>query len=224
MTSFIILSKEKEKRLEHAKEICASQKIHAFDITVIERETATKQNAQSIGIEEVKKIQKNLFLKPIKSQQKAVIIEEAHLLTIEAQNALLKVLEEPPANTLILLNAETKEALLPTIHSRCQLIQLEETCEEIREEDCDEITRFLENISHMSIGERLKLAEQKAKDKNGALSWIQNVILLKREQLLENANDLEGIVMMRQFQTLYTIIKTTNTNPRLAIENTLIGL
>lgn len=222
MTSFIIISKDKDKRLEHVRKICTSQKIHAFDITVIERETATKQNAQSIGIEEVKKIQKKLFLKPIKSIHKAVIIEEAHLLTLEAQNALLKVLEEPPANTLIFLTADNKEALLPTIHSRCQLVQLEETCDEIGEEDCDEIIQFLEHLNAMQIGERLKIAEQKAKEKEKALTWVKEVILVQRTLLLTNPDLQEGIRTLRIFQNLYTILKTTNVNPRMSLEYTLL--
>lgn len=224
MTSFIIISTDKNRRLKYSNDYCKQLHISLFDITVIERDLSAKQVPQSIGIEEIKKIQKKLFLKPVNSQQKAVIIEDAHLLTPEAQNALLKVLEEPPANTLIFLNTENKEMLLPTIHSRCKVIQLEETAKTLTPKETEEISDFLNRLSTISIGERMKIAETKAKDKYTALTWIQNVILLKREQLLKHSDDLDGIITLRQFQNLYTLIKTTNTNARLAIENALLQL
>lgn len=54
--------------------------------------------------------------------RRAIIVEHAHNLTIEAQNALLKLLEEPPANTLIILTVNRATELLPTISSRLQSI------------------------------------------------------------------------------------------------------
>ena len=56
--------------------------------------------------------------------RRAIVIEQAHLLTIEAQNALLKLLEEPPAGTVLVLTAASGQALLPTICSRAQIITL----------------------------------------------------------------------------------------------------
>lgn len=135
MVSFIVISKDKEKRVSYAQDLCAKQAIDRFDITLIEKDQSEKAPKQSIGIEEVKQMQKKIFFKPIKSSTKAVIIEDAHLLTPEAQNALLKVLEEPPANTVIILGADSKEALLPTIRSRCQLIELEEALPKLTEKE-----------------------------------------------------------------------------------------
>jgi len=53
---------------------------------------------------------------------KVFIVDEAHLLGVEAQNALLKTIEEPPGGTLIVLVTPSEERLLPTIRSRCQLV------------------------------------------------------------------------------------------------------
>lgn len=78
----------------------------------------------SISIESVRELQKFLQLKTIGSQplRRAVIIEHAQTLSIEAQNAFLKLLEEPPADTLIILTVNSPRALLPTIISRVQTI------------------------------------------------------------------------------------------------------
>src|SRR5579864_842881 len=103
MVSFIVIAKEKEKRETYVKEFAQQHTIDHFDVTLIEKDTSTKPPTQSIGIETVKLIQKKLFLKPIKSKNKLLTIEDAQLLTPEAQNALLKILEEPPLHTFIIL-------------------------------------------------------------------------------------------------------------------------
>src|ERR1700744_3250250 len=159
MVSFILIAKEKKKREVYVKEYAVNHAIHQFDITIIEKDTS-KKATQSIGIEDIKKLQEKLFLKPIRSQTKLVVIEDAHLLTTEAQNALLKVLEEPPANTNIILAAETKELLLPTILSRCQLIELEEEKKKISEKTIEELNQFIEKLPMLSLEERLKYAEE----------------------------------------------------------------
>ena len=108
MVSFIVIAKEKRKREAYSKEFAKEHVINAFDITIIEKD---ETKVQSIGIETIKQIHKKIFLKPIKSKEKLIIIEDAQLLTPEAQNALLKVLEEPPAHTFIMLGTERQEAL-----------------------------------------------------------------------------------------------------------------
>ncbi|HET8671851.1 MAG TPA: hypothetical protein VFM05_14895, partial [Candidatus Saccharimonadales bacterium] len=62
--------------------------------------------------------------------RRAVIIEHAELLTVEAQNAFLKLLEEPPADTILALTADNPQALLPTILSRVQLLAVHAPSEE----------------------------------------------------------------------------------------------
>src|SRR6185437_10060929 len=123
MVSFIVAAKDKKKREAFEKKHAELHNINTFDITVIEKDEAAK--AQSIGIEIIKQFQKKIFLKPIKSKEKLVIIEDAQALTPEAQNALLKLLEEPPAHTRIILGTENFDTLLPTIQSRCQIVILE---------------------------------------------------------------------------------------------------
>lgn len=87
----------------------------------------TAGDGKSIGIEAVRDIEHFLSLKVPDGQKaaahnRAIIIEDAHLLTTEAQNALLKTLEEPPRGTFIILTAASGQALLPTIRSRAQSI------------------------------------------------------------------------------------------------------
>jgi replication-associated recombination protein RarA len=78
----------------------------------------------SISIDAIRELQKFLQLKTIGKQplRRVVILEHAEGLTTEAQNAFLKLLEEPPADTIMLLTVDTVRALLPTIRSRVQTL------------------------------------------------------------------------------------------------------
>ncbi len=223
MVSFILIAKDKKKRETFIKEYAKKHNIGPLDVTIIEKDQSAKPPTQSIGIETVILIQKKLFLKPFKSTKKLIIIEDAEFLTKQAQNALLKVLEEPPANTIIFLGTQTKEVLLPTILSRCQIIELEEEQKKLSEKTIDELNNFIETLRDMSIGERLKQAEQLAKDKEKATLWIENLILVMREKLLDDYS-LETVYEIKKLQSLHTLLKTTNVNPRFALEETLLSL
>ena len=81
---------------------------------------------QVIPIDDVRKAQQFMRLKTIGDNQlrRALVIEDAHYLTTEAQNAFLKLLEEPPTDTIIILTASKGRKLLPTINSRVQHIDI----------------------------------------------------------------------------------------------------
>lgn len=80
----------------------------------------------AISIDTIRLLQEFVKLKTIGSQpiRRAIIIEQAQTMTLEAQNAFLKLLEEPPTDTIIILTATPNQSLLPTIYSRLQKIQL----------------------------------------------------------------------------------------------------
>lgn len=84
----------------------------------------TAEDGKSIGIDAVRQMERFLSLKvPGRSvHNRAVIINNAQLLSVEAQNALLKVLEEPPKGTFIILTLGSEQAVLPTIRSRAPTI------------------------------------------------------------------------------------------------------
>lgn len=65
----------------------------------------------------------DLALRPMSARRRIAVIDDAHLLNVESANALLKTLEEPPRDSLLILVANDFEALLPTIRSRCQPIR-----------------------------------------------------------------------------------------------------
>ncbi|WP_434510862.1 DNA polymerase III subunit delta' [Desulfitobacterium sp. AusDCA] len=76
----------------------------------------------SFGIEEILQWQEKVYRKHFEGKYKVFILEQADRLTLPAENALLKVIEEPPERTIIILSAQNAETLLPTIQSRAQNI------------------------------------------------------------------------------------------------------
>jgi DNA polymerase-3 subunit delta' len=82
------------------------------------------EKAKSISIDQIRNMQTETHLPPYEGKYKVFVIDGAHLLSHEAANSILKILEEPPPNILIILLTTTESALLPTIASRCQRVEL----------------------------------------------------------------------------------------------------
>jgi len=76
----------------------------------------------SIGIDAVRNIKQFLYSKPVRSLRRTVIIDNAETLTNQAQNAILKIAEEPPPSGLLLLVLPNPEVILPTLQSRFQKV------------------------------------------------------------------------------------------------------
>lgn len=75
-----------------------------------------------IKIDQVRELKKILGFPPLESGQRIILLEDVHTMRREAANCLLKLLEEPPPDNLLLLTADESEPLLATILSRCQVI------------------------------------------------------------------------------------------------------
>lgn len=78
---------------------------------------------RDISIDQLREMQRELSLRPYEAPRKACIIDPAERLNVSSANSLLKTLEEPPGNALIILLTENAGMLLPTVRSRCQLIR-----------------------------------------------------------------------------------------------------
>ena len=85
----------------------------------------THEKPNSIGVDEIRdQLVSDIQIKPYNGKYKVYIVAEAEKMTVQAQNALLKTLEEPPAYAVILLLTSNAESLLETIRSRCVLLNL----------------------------------------------------------------------------------------------------
>lgn len=85
----------------------------------------THEKPGSISVEEIRtQLNNDIQVKPYSSPKKIYIIDEADKMTVQAQNALLKTIEEPPAYGVIIMLTSNADALLPTILSRCVLLNI----------------------------------------------------------------------------------------------------
>lgn len=221
MQSFIIASTDKNAVIKYLEQLYKQHHIHTADITTLSDKTI-------IGIEEIRALFKKIYLKPIQSPVKAVVISDAQNLTIAAQNALLKILEEPPDNTLILLALPKSDLLLPTITSRCTVIELRSTLDE---SELPDDVLLIQSFSQNEIGKKLLLAQNMSKNKDDAANWIRHMIVTTRKILIEHVADnntsystSQLLKYLRELQKTHTLIKTTNVNVRLAMENLLLTL
>ena len=83
------------------------------------------EKPNTIGVDDIRtQINNDIVIKPYSSRYKVYIVDEAEKMTVQAQNALLKTIEEPPAYAVILLLTTNAEAFLPTILSRCVQLKL----------------------------------------------------------------------------------------------------
>ncbi len=138
--------------------------------------------ARSIGIGQVRTITEKVSRQPFEGKRTLVILCEAHLATIEAQNAFLKLLEEPPASTILILVTEFTDRLLPTIRSRCQEVRFDFLPEET-------IAGFLETFYSVEKNESKKLAAM-------AAGSIRRAIRLLDKRFLDMRNDAVSILRM----------------------------
>ena len=217
MQSFIIAHQDKDKRDEYIETFLNKEMISSFD-------TIRLIGESSLGIEEIRLMQKSVFLTPVKGNKKAIILENAQTLTPEAQNALLKLLEEPPAHAIFLLSTTTSDSLMPTILSRCSIITLQPTPVTLTPEESANYDADIALLLSDSISQRLSLAEKVAAQKDTAASWLKNFIVYLRVIMLEDIENKTHLAsILTHLQEAYRLITTTNTNPRILLEHSFLS-
>ena len=85
----------------------------------------THEKPNTISVDDIRvQVNDDIVIRPYSSKYKVYIIADADMMTVQAQNALLKTIEEPPSYAVIMLLTENAEVLLPTIRSRCVMMKL----------------------------------------------------------------------------------------------------
>lgn len=213
MHSFLIVGINKEKLISEARDIAGKMEISPIDISFYEDEKA-------FGIEAFRQIKDKIFLRPVKGNKKAVVLDFFGGATPETQNAMLKILEEPPSSAIIIILGKKKDEFLPTIISRCQVVELSEPLV-IEETEFPEIVKG-------GIGKKLVAAQNLSRDKDKAIEFIKNTILyLRREMKKEvdrgiNAND--KVKSIKELEKARYALSETNINPRMTLENLFLSL
>jgi len=113
--------------------------------------------SETIGVNEIKLIKDNLYIKPNDANRKVFVIHEADRMNIHAQNAMLKMIEEPPEDSFFVFTLKNSAALLPTVRSRAVTYNLgpatiEETAAELEKRFENEDRNILLQAAELSCG------------------------------------------------------------------------
>ena len=166
---------KKEIALEFAQ-LINKQKKDSPDIIIVEPEL-------SIGILQIENMQKRLSLKPFSAPYKIAIINDADKMTVHAQNRLLKTLEEPKGQTIIILISSKPETLLETIISRVQSLKFYALSKQ-------EMRNFLkEKVSILELEKLIFISEGKP---GKAIDLIENSE--KMSESWKMFNDIKNII------------------------------
>lgn len=133
---------------------------YAFNEWVAQMDGENKQ--VGIRIHEIRELKRKITLKAFEGKYKVVIIWNAEKINVEAANAMLKLLEEPPEKTVIVMTVSDTSQLLSTINSRCQRIQMHRI-------DDKDLGAFLQNQHGLSEDHALQLAQLAEGDISRAL-------------------------------------------------------
>ncbi len=228
MQSYIIHGGDQDTRLAKSRELSHERGVDQFDISILSGDLE-EEKATSIGIKEVKALQQRLYLKPYKGTVKSCIIPQAELLTLPAQNALLKILEEPPGETLIFLLIQNSRTLLPTIRSRCSEIDISPKEAPPIFENEDALMEEWASFKNGSVNEQLKRAQDFAKDKDESIARLKKYLFTLSRSLQKSIRNSGGDAMVitsdiHALQEAHTLLTTTNTNPRLVFEHLFLSL
>ncbi|MBZ0284088.1 MAG: DNA polymerase III subunit delta' [Anaerolineae bacterium] len=156
-------------------------------------------NTGALRIEEVRAVMQKLALKPYEARYRIAIFRDFDHARGQAQDALLKTLEEPPPHALLFLVAPSTETLLPTITSRSQVIHLRPLPAEVVRESliqykgaAPEQADLLARLSGGRMGWAIRALEDPAilEQRSGALNLLEDALHQNRAKRFEMAEDL----------------------------------
>lgn len=151
---------------------------------------------QKLGIAEARKIKEHFSLKPYSVESRIVVLEDASVMTQEAQNSLLKTLEELPQSAVFILGASSDAYLLPTIISRCQITILKNPDSGLSDLASKEEKLFedLTKLLNAPVEERFGYIE-KLKDKESFLIYMVKYF----RQILLKPQNQNNILPVKKF-------------------------
>lgn len=176
--------------------------------------------ASNRGIDEIKSLRDQTAYSPVNGRYKVFIIDEVHMLSTEAFNALLKTLEEPPAHVIFILATTDPHKIPATIHSRCQRFDFRRvTVEEIT----DHLAMVAEKSGINADREALRLiAIQSEGGMRDALSLLDQCGVMAQQITAETVREVLGIVGRETLRQLVGAIGKQDLSATLAKLNFLL--
>ena len=180
---------------------------------------------KSIKIDTIRRLQQELSTSSAGNQTRHVVLYPAEIITNQAQQALLKLIEEPPENTQIILVTSSPNKLLATIKSRCELILLDSDNYGASQDVDEEIKELFFQIIGSTVGERVEIAAR-YKDRAEAIVLCNKMVSFLHQELKNKNTMLETRQITKNITHLLKTIKyfEANVNTLLAVENCFFEL
>ncbi|TSC87418.1 MAG: DNA polymerase III, delta' subunit [Microgenomates group bacterium Gr01-1014_7] len=187
MIARLLISPDLEVRLKEIRKILASHNLPTPHPDLLYFTHDSK-----LGIEQARKIKEHFSLKPYSAKGRVIVLEDASALTLEAQNALLKTLEEPPPDAILILAAPSDAIFLPTVLSRCQIIRIQSSV--VSHQSSDYI-KDIEKLINSETGERFEYIE-KLKDRK---EFLYALVIFFRKHLPANKDFVKELLQAEEW-------------------------
>lgn len=158
-------------------------RILARSLGVSDKDLYEMDAASNRGIDDIRELREGVWVMPFESPYKFYIIDEAHMLTKEAWNALLKTLEEPPAHVVFVLATTEREKVPDTIQSRCEIFTFKQPARDVLAETIADVAKEEGFTLEKAAAELIALlAEGSFRD---ALSILQKVLAMSGDKKVD---------------------------------------
>ncbi len=166
-------------------------------------------------------------LKPYGGGNRLIVINDANQATLEAQNALLKILEEPPPKTYIILTSNSNDQLLPTVISRCQIIAEKGEKPINQNQDIVITKKLISQIIRSSPAERIAIAQKYYISKEEVEKILDSILIFLEETLYQNKDEkffsaLETARLIKKIEAAKKYLKA-NVNYKAVLDILFLG-
>ncbi len=190
-------------------------RILAKELKVTDKDLHEIDAASNTGVDDIREIKESAYALPFESPYKVYLLDEAHMLSKSAFNALLKILEEPPSHVIFMLATTEPEKIPQTIMSRCQHFSLKEpSISQIKEYIQDIVKKEGKEIDSYAVSTIATMAEGSFRD---SLSLLQRVINLSDKLTSELVSEILGTPPAENLKNFLLALEGRDTNQALNI-------
>lgn len=219
--AYLFSGQDSAGKRKFAEEICLLLTEKNFnnnpDLKLLEPDK--ENDIYKIHIEKTRDLKSFMSLKPHSSEYKLAVIDDADAMTTEAANAMLKILEEPPKKSVIILISSKPRSLPQTILSRCETVVFPPELEIITDE-MNQALAELRKVARQSLADRIKYAKQiyEKDDYTGLVNlWLRSLHF-------QLSNKPASAPILKRLLRLSHIVSQPQYNHRIALENFFVNL
>lgn len=181
-----------------------------------------------ISIADILELKRKMSLAPFSSSKKAALIENAESLRREGANALLKLLEEPKGEVVIILVVQARSSILDTISSRCAEIKFASPSLDLNtlysKEIIDSNTDFIDIFENEPLFKKFAVAKQYSLKNKGELIVFINIWMARCRRGFLEGGDNKQAVLAKKLLEVKRVVLNTNANPQLLLEELALDI